>query len=88
MGFVDTLLYHARVEPERPAIVLVDRVVTYGMLARVLRAIETRIAQAGVAKGDLVGIDGARRVDGEHEFEIDLGAGSGRVCRRGREPDE
>ncbi len=56
MGFVDTLLYHARVEPERPAIVLVDRVVTYGMLARVLRAIETRIAQAGLAKGDLVGI--------------------------------
>ena len=56
MPFVDTLLYHARVEPERPAVVLADRVVTYGMLARVLHAIEIRLAQAKLAKGDLVGI--------------------------------
>lgn len=56
MGFVDTLLYHARVEPERPAVVLVDRVVTYGMLARVLQAIEIRLARAELAKGDVVGI--------------------------------
>ena len=56
MSFIDTLLYHARVEPERPAVVLVDRVVTYGMLARVLRAIELRLAKAELAKGDVVGI--------------------------------
>lgn len=56
MPFVDTFLYHARVEPERPAVVLMDRVITYGMLARVLHAIEIRLAQAKLAKGDLVGI--------------------------------
>ncbi|WP_300263369.1 class I adenylate-forming enzyme family protein, partial [Bradyrhizobium sp.] len=36
--------------------VLGDRVVTYGMLARVLRGIEMRLAPAGLAKGDLVGV--------------------------------
>jgi acyl-coenzyme A synthetase/AMP-(fatty) acid ligase len=55
-NFADLVLLHARVRPERPAIVLADRVVTYDMMAQgVLRA-EDRLRELGLAPGALVGI--------------------------------
>src|SRR5215470_13140331 len=54
--FVDHLFHHALTRPEKPAIVLADRVVTYDMMAQgVLRA-EERIRALALAPGALVSV--------------------------------
>ncbi len=55
-SFADLVLLHARVRPERPAIVLADRVVTYDMMAQAILRVEDRLRALGLAPGALVGI--------------------------------
>jgi acyl-coenzyme A synthetase/AMP-(fatty) acid ligase len=55
-SFVDLIFLHARIRPERPAIVLGDRVVTYDMMAQGVLRVEDRLRAVGLAPGDLVGI--------------------------------
>lgn len=52
--FADFILLHARTQPEKPAIILTDRVATYGMLAQGMLRVEQRIRALGLAPGDLV----------------------------------
>lgn len=53
-SFADLILHHALTRPEKPAIVLADRVVTYGMAAQAMTRIERRIRALGLAPGSLV----------------------------------
>ena len=55
-SFVDLVFLHARIRPEKPAIVLADRVVTYDMMAQGILRMEDRLRTSGLAPGDLVGI--------------------------------
>lgn len=54
MSFVDTVLFHGRLFPRRPAIMTLDRVVTYGMLGDAIHAVSARVLAAGVKPGDRV----------------------------------
>ena len=42
MSFVDVILLHGRLFPKRPAIMLMDRVVTFGMLGDAIHWVSTR----------------------------------------------
>jgi acyl-coenzyme A synthetase/AMP-(fatty) acid ligase len=55
-SFPDLVLLHARVRPERPAILLADRIVTYDMMAQGILRVEGRLRKLGLAPGALVGI--------------------------------
>jgi acyl-CoA synthetase (AMP-forming)/AMP-acid ligase II len=55
-NFADLILLHARVRPEKPAIVLADRVVTYDMMAQAILRVEDRIRAVGLPAGGLVGL--------------------------------
>jgi acyl-coenzyme A synthetase/AMP-(fatty) acid ligase len=55
-SFADLVLLHARVRPERPAILLADRIVTYDMMAQGILRVEDRLRKLGLASGALVGI--------------------------------
>jgi len=55
-SFADLILLHARVRPEKPAIVLADRVVTYDMMAQGILRVEDRLRKLELAPGVLVGI--------------------------------
>ena len=52
--FADFILHHARTRPEKPAIVLADRVVTYDMMARGMLRVEERIRALNLAPHELV----------------------------------
>src|SRR5271157_2874163 len=52
----DRVAFHATIEPQRPAIVLVDRVVTSAMLAGVVDALTERLLAQGLPRGALVGV--------------------------------
>ncbi|MBN8939881.1 MAG: acyl--CoA ligase [Rhizobiales bacterium] len=56
MGFVDTVFYHGKTVPHRPAIILMDRVVTYAMLADAIRWVTARCQDAGIKAGETVAI--------------------------------
>ena len=49
-------MLHARVRPEKPAIVLADRIVTYDMMAQGILRVEDRLRKLGLAPGALIGI--------------------------------
>jgi acyl-coenzyme A synthetase/AMP-(fatty) acid ligase len=55
-SFADLVLHHAHVRPEKPAIVLADRVVTYDMVAQGILRVEDRIRALGLPPGALVGV--------------------------------
>jgi acyl-coenzyme A synthetase/AMP-(fatty) acid ligase len=61
--FADFILLHAKTQPDKPAIILADRVATYGMLGQGMLRVEDRIRALGLAPGDLVcvSIDNAIR---------------------------
>jgi acyl-coenzyme A synthetase/AMP-(fatty) acid ligase len=52
----DHILLHTRVQPETPAIVMEDRVVTYGMLGTAVENSARRIVALGIAKDGLVAV--------------------------------
>ncbi len=52
--FADFILHHARTRPEKPAIVLADRVVTYDMMAQGMLRVEERIRAFNLAPHELV----------------------------------
>ena len=56
MTFVELILHHGLTHPQKPAMILPDRIVTFGMLRQgILSAVE-RIAAAGLESGQLVAI--------------------------------
>lgn len=54
--FVDHLFHHALTRPERPAIILADRVVTYDMMVQGMLRAEERIRALTLAPGSLVSV--------------------------------
>jgi acyl-coenzyme A synthetase/AMP-(fatty) acid ligase len=55
-NFADLILLHAQTRPEKPAIVLADRVVTYDMMAQAILRVEDRIRALNLPAGALVGL--------------------------------
>lgn len=55
-NWFDHILLHARTQPEKPAIVLEDRVVTYGMLRGAINSCARRIATLGISGGRPVAV--------------------------------
>jgi acyl-coenzyme A synthetase/AMP-(fatty) acid ligase len=55
-NFADLILLHARVRPEKPAIVLADRIVTYDMMAQGILRVQDRLRKLELTTGALVGI--------------------------------
>lgn len=56
MNFTDLVFFHARVLPEKAAIVMRDRGVTYAQLAGAVRASESRLRDLSLPDGALVGL--------------------------------
>ena len=56
MTFVELILYHGLTHPQKPAMILPDRIVTFGMLREGILSAEERIAVAGLESGQLVAI--------------------------------
>jgi len=54
VSFVDLIFHHALARPEKPAIVLADRVATYGMMAQGIMRVADRIRSLDLAPGTLV----------------------------------
>lgn len=54
MSFVDVILLHGRLFPKRPAIMLMDRVVTFGMLGDAIHRVSARALASGIRPGDTV----------------------------------
>jgi acyl-coenzyme A synthetase/AMP-(fatty) acid ligase len=54
--FADFILHHALTRPEKPAIVLADRVATYDMMAQGILRVADRIRELRLAPHELVGI--------------------------------
>ena len=52
--FAEFILFHARSRPEKPAIILVDRLATYGMLAQGMLRVKDRLRALAVPPGELV----------------------------------
>lgn len=56
MNFVDTILFHGKAVPDKAAVILIDRVVTFGMFADAVTWIEQRLCAAGVTRADTVAV--------------------------------
>jgi acyl-coenzyme A synthetase/AMP-(fatty) acid ligase len=56
VSFVDLIFHHALSQPEKPAIILPDRVVTYDMMAQGILRVDDRIAALGLPAGGLVSL--------------------------------
>jgi len=54
VSFADLIFHHALSRPEKPAIVLPDRVVTYGMMAQGISSVQARLRALGLPPGALV----------------------------------
>ncbi|MGA2495464.1 MAG: fatty acid--CoA ligase family protein [Roseiarcus sp.] len=52
--FADFILFHARSRPSKPAIILADRIATYGMLAQGMLQVEDRLRALVIPRGELV----------------------------------
>ncbi len=57
MIFVDTIHLHAQLFPHRPALMMADRLVTYGMLSTAIHRISARLHRDGFRSGDMVIVD-------------------------------
>jgi acyl-coenzyme A synthetase/AMP-(fatty) acid ligase len=55
-AWFDHILFHTRTQPQRPAIVLVDRAITYGMLAAGIDGCARQLALLGLDAGATVAI--------------------------------
>ncbi len=56
MSFVDMFMYYGRSNPEKQAIILSDRVVTFGMLAAGIRSVAAEIEAAGINRTQTVAV--------------------------------
>ena len=56
MNFVDMIMFYGRSNPEKQAIILIDRIVTFKMLAFGIRSVEKAILQSSIGKHDIVGV--------------------------------
>ncbi len=56
MNFVDMIFYYGRSNPEKQAIILADRVVSYGMLMSGIRSVETAILEAGLNRSQTIAV--------------------------------
>lgn len=54
--FADFIFHHARTRPEKPAIILADRVATFGMMAQGMLRVEERVRALRLVPHELVGI--------------------------------
>ncbi len=54
VSFVDLIFHHALARPEKPAIILADRVATYDMMAQGILRVADRIRDLGLPRGALV----------------------------------
>src|SRR5581483_11146865 len=54
VAFIQHIFHHALTRPEKPAIVLADRVVTYDMVAQATLRLEDRLRALKLAPGELV----------------------------------
>jgi acyl-coenzyme A synthetase/AMP-(fatty) acid ligase len=56
MNFADMIFHHALTRPEKPAIILADRVATYGMMAQGILAVTDRLRELDLTPGSLVSV--------------------------------
>jgi acyl-coenzyme A synthetase/AMP-(fatty) acid ligase len=56
MNFLDTILFHGKAVPDKAAIILIDRVVTFGMFADAVLWVEQRARTAGIARDATVAV--------------------------------
>ena len=56
MQFVAMILHHGRTQPDKPAVILGDRVATYGMMAQGILSVSARLAGLGLPRGALVSV--------------------------------
>jgi acyl-coenzyme A synthetase/AMP-(fatty) acid ligase len=56
MHYADLIFHHALTRPEKPAIILADRIVTYGMMARGIMSVEDRLRALRLPPGGLVAL--------------------------------
>ena len=56
MTFVDMLMYYGRTNPEKHAIILADRVLTFGMLAGGIRSVAEEIRASGLKRSQVVAV--------------------------------
>ena len=56
MNFVDMLMYYAQSNPEKQAIILPDRIVSFGMIATGIRSVEVAIAEASLDSRHVVAV--------------------------------
>ena len=54
VSFVDLIFHHALARPEKPAIILADRVATYDMMAQGILRVEDRLRRLALTPGALV----------------------------------
>src|SRR5262245_31816649 len=50
------LMYYARANPEKQAIILVDRILSFGMIATGIRSVETAVAEAALEPQHIVAV--------------------------------
>ncbi|MBX9827370.1 MAG: hypothetical protein K2Y27_20555 [Xanthobacteraceae bacterium] len=55
-NWFDRILLHTRMQPETPAIVMEDRVVTYGMLGTAIENCARRIVDANIDRSGVVAV--------------------------------
>lgn len=70
MHFVDMLLYYARATPEKQAIILPDRMISYAMLGAGIRSVGAAIAEAGLDSRHVVAV----RIDSQSRHLIVVSA--------------
>lgn len=70
MNFVDMLMYYARANPEKQAIILVDRILTFGMISVGVRSVETAITEAALDPRHVVAV----RIDNQARHLIVVSA--------------
>lgn len=56
MNFVEMISYYARWVPEKPAIILADRAITFDMLAAGIESVTETLGENGLTRGSIVGI--------------------------------
>jgi acyl-coenzyme A synthetase/AMP-(fatty) acid ligase len=57
MSLLNGIFLRARTDPHKPAILLPDRVITYGMIATGTLSVEQKLKQLGVTRGEWAAID-------------------------------
>jgi len=70
VNFVDMLMYYAQANPEKQAIILADRIVSFGMIAAGIRSVEIAIAEASLDSRHVVAV----RIHNQSRHLIVVGA--------------